>query len=236
MAVVQGYPGVHYRITGSTGDLCSGDTNAPNALELVKIVATTCNFTYHIKDTSFGPYLDQIGSDIASGAIGWLYEVNFISPDIGAADYQLKDNDNVFWHFNDFNSNPTKTSQDLSLSANLQGGGSGTGNDNNSSVGFTITASGDGVAFGDISKGSAYSKNVTLNNAGQTKIHVEAIVSGDEVFKNYLTLNSVLWRSYSDSLNQAQTKTIGVGLNVPNSYTSSGSKNGKLTFWAIQTN
>ncbi len=35
--------------------------------------------------------------------IGWLYSVNFISPQVGAVDYQLQVGDNVLWYFGDFN-------------------------------------------------------------------------------------------------------------------------------------
>ncbi|MBI3589176.1 MAG: DUF4430 domain-containing protein [Candidatus Liptonbacteria bacterium] len=96
-------PEVSYRIAGSASDLCEGKTSAPNPLELVKIVASDCGFTYHIQDTSFGPYLDQIGSDVAQGLIGWLYFVNSASPQVGAVDYSLQANDDVLWYYGDFN-------------------------------------------------------------------------------------------------------------------------------------
>ncbi len=97
------YPEVSYRVAGSGEDLCSGKTNAPNALELVKIIADDCGFTYSIKETSFGPYLERIGSDEAAGLIGWLYAVNFVSPQVGAADYELQADENVLWYYGDFN-------------------------------------------------------------------------------------------------------------------------------------
>ena len=96
-------PLVSYRIAGKDQDLCIGKVNAPNPFEMVKIIASDCGFTYHIKDTSFGPYLDQIGSDVAAGSIGWLYTVNFISPSVGAVDYALKADDQVLWYYGDFN-------------------------------------------------------------------------------------------------------------------------------------
>lgn len=313
------YPKVSYRIAGKNADLCEGDTFAPNPLELVKLVAVSCGFDYHLTETSFGPYLDRISSDTAGGVVGWLYNVNYAEPQVGAADYVLKANDAVLWHFDDFNNKLTRISlnkseidtagsavatvesfngtiwspfsgasvhfgntlvstdeaghatlmpadgsykvfatkdgyvrseadplivgakviQDLNLSVTLPGSpAGGGGSSGNSSIAFTVAAPGDNatVGFGSIEKGKAYSKNLTIRNTGQFKIHLEASVTGDEVFKNYLTLGNSSWRSYADLIDQAGGKTIGVALNIPDTYPSGGTKTGKLTFWAITAN
>ena len=99
-----------FRIEGKDNTVCSGETEGPTALDVVKNASVLCGFSYHIQTTSFGPYLDQIRNDTASGSVGWLYLVNFVSPSVGAGDYVLKTNDTVLWYFGDFNWKPTRLS------------------------------------------------------------------------------------------------------------------------------
>ncbi|MFZ2970525.1 MAG: DUF4430 domain-containing protein [Minisyncoccia bacterium] len=102
-----------FRIEGSAGNICSGETSGPTALDIIKNAKDICGYAYNIKDTSFGPYLEQINNDMASGNIGWMYLVNNLSPNVGAADYKLQANDSVLWYFGDFGWVPAR----LSLSA-----------------------------------------------------------------------------------------------------------------------
>ena len=106
----QKYP---FRIEGSEKTVCAGETVGPTALDIVKNAKELCGFTYEIKETNFGPYLSRILNDEASGMTGWMYLVNNISPDVGAADYELQANDTVLWYFGGFGWIPTR----LSLSA-----------------------------------------------------------------------------------------------------------------------
>jgi len=108
-----------FRIEGSADTICEGKTAGPTALDIVKNAAGLCGFTYHIKDTSFGPYLDKISGDEAAGTAGWQYWVDYNSPSVGAADYQLEDGDEVLWAFGNFDILPTK----LSLSPTETGSG-----------------------------------------------------------------------------------------------------------------
>lgn len=111
-----------FRIEGSSQTVCEGKAAGPSALDVVKNASTLCGFTYHLKETSFGPYLDKIGDDEAAGSSGWQYwiypvrsdasgltsnGVNFASPSVGAADYSLKDGDEVLWAFGNFDIKPT---------------------------------------------------------------------------------------------------------------------------------
>lgn len=104
----------NFRIEGSTENLCESKTTGPTAMDIVKNASASCGFSYNIKDTQYGPYLEQIANDKASGLIGWQYAVNLTSPSVGAIDYQLKDNDEVLWYFGNFNDKLTR----LSLSSN----------------------------------------------------------------------------------------------------------------------
>lgn len=103
-----------FRIEGSQNQICAGSTPGPSALDIVKNASLICGFTYNIQNTSYGPYLNQIGSDTAQGLQGWLYFVNYISPSIGAADYVLQSQDEVLWYFGDFDWLPTKLTLDNS--------------------------------------------------------------------------------------------------------------------------
>jgi len=102
-----------FRIEGSRQTVCEGSVAGPTVLDIVKNASSQCGFTYHIQNSSFGQYLDKINSDQAAGMQGWMYFVNNISPDKGAADYVLGDGDQVLWYFGDFGWKPSR----LSLSA-----------------------------------------------------------------------------------------------------------------------
>ena len=59
-------------------------------------------FYYHVQMTGFGPYVDQIGRNLAAGSSGWAFKVNGASPPVGADQVQLKDGDAVLWYWADF--------------------------------------------------------------------------------------------------------------------------------------
>lgn len=98
----------NFRIEGSQNTVCSGKVAGPTAIDIVKNASIMCGFTYNIDQLSFGPYLNKINNDTASGSSGWLYFVNNISPEVGASEYKLKSNDEVLWYFGDFGWTPTR--------------------------------------------------------------------------------------------------------------------------------
>ncbi len=106
--------GNYLRIEGSEEMYCEGYFNAATALEIVEIAAAECGYTYNIKDTSYGPYLNKINNDEASGVIGWMYFVNWGSPAVGAADYNLQLGDEIIWYFGEWGEKPLR----LEISAN----------------------------------------------------------------------------------------------------------------------
>jgi hypothetical protein len=85
-------------IFGATQPRASA-TTAMNALESASIAG---EFYYHVQVTGFGPYIDQIGRNPASGASGWAFKVNGASPPVGADQVALKDGDVVLWYWADF--------------------------------------------------------------------------------------------------------------------------------------
>src|SRR5262249_6194662 len=78
------------RITGAT------------PLDVLGAAAQAGEFYFHVTQTSFGPYVDQIGYYPAAGQTGWVFKVNGVSPPVGADQVQLKDGDTVLWYFAQF--------------------------------------------------------------------------------------------------------------------------------------
>lgn len=82
-------------IFGSTNPRVSAD----NALEALTRASNAGEFYVHIADTSYGPYVDQVGLYAAFGSSGWTYKVNGVSPPVGADQLTLKTGDQVLWYW-----------------------------------------------------------------------------------------------------------------------------------------
>jgi hypothetical protein len=96
---------VHIRVEGQTRTIFGAapvTVTAATPLEALQKAATIGEFYFHITDTSFGPYIDQIGLYPGSGASGWAYKVDNASPPVGADQDQLKDGDTVLWYWATF--------------------------------------------------------------------------------------------------------------------------------------
>jgi Domain of unknown function (DUF4430) len=85
-------------IFGATQPRASA-TTALGALESASVAG---EFYYHVQQTGFGPYIDQIGRFPAGGSSGWVFKVNGASPPVGADKVELKDGDVVLWYWADF--------------------------------------------------------------------------------------------------------------------------------------
>ena len=72
---------------------------ANDALTALEGAAVLGEFYYHVTQTSFGPYVDQIGLFPSAGSAGWVYKVNGVSPPVGADQYVLHDGDHVLWYY-----------------------------------------------------------------------------------------------------------------------------------------
>ena len=97
-----------FRIEGSGETVCLGEVAGPTALDIVKNAKSLCNFTYEIKDTDWGYYLERINNDEATGELGWLYLINDNSFFVGAADYEMQSGDSVLWYYGGFEWQPTR--------------------------------------------------------------------------------------------------------------------------------
>lgn len=180
--LVSNDPVVSFRIEGSAETVCAGNVSAINALDVVKNAADVCGFTYNIDDTAYGPYLNQIAQDSASGMNGWMYRVNWQSPSVGAADYTLANGDSVLWYFGDFSWEPMRL---LVSDSELESGDSTT---------FTVEAYGEnGWSLVDSATVlSAYGDEWTTDNVGsltltpddgiyKVKAEKEGYIRSDEV-------------------------------------------------------
>src|SRR3954451_5858000 len=78
---------VKVRIEGKTQTLF-GPTEitvtASNALDALEQASVLGELYYHVTQTSFGPFVDQVGRYGGSGSSGWVFKVNDASPPVGA--------------------------------------------------------------------------------------------------------------------------------------------------------
>jgi len=75
---------------------------ATTALEALEVASRAGEFYYHVQQTGFGPYVDQIGRYPAETASGWVFKVNGASPPVGADKVELEDGDVVLWYWATF--------------------------------------------------------------------------------------------------------------------------------------
>jgi hypothetical protein len=86
-------------IFGATEPQLNASTSALDALEGASAAG---EFYYHVSETGFGPYVDQIGRIRGVGASGWEFKVNGESPPVGADQTRLRDGDRVLWYWASF--------------------------------------------------------------------------------------------------------------------------------------
>jgi hypothetical protein len=98
---------VHIRVEGKTQTIFGASQPravATNALDALEAASVAGEFYYHVTQTSFGPYVDQIGRYPGAGSTGWVFKVNNASPPVGADKVTLSDGDTVLWYYADFSS------------------------------------------------------------------------------------------------------------------------------------
>jgi hypothetical protein len=105
---------VHVRVEGKTRTIFGTtaplvDVTSPranplpeNALDSLATASFLGEFYYHVTETSFGPYIDQVGRYPAEGQTGWVFKVNGASPPVGANQVLLKAGDSVLWYWAQF--------------------------------------------------------------------------------------------------------------------------------------
>jgi hypothetical protein len=97
---------VKVRVEGKTTSIFGSTqpalTTGPNALAALDTASIAGEFYYHVRQTSFGPFVDQIGLYPGAGTSGWSYKINGVSPPVGADQAALKDGDTVLWYWSTF--------------------------------------------------------------------------------------------------------------------------------------
>ena len=100
---------VHVRVEGKTQTIFGSAepmlSSGPTALDALDAASFAGEFYYHVKDTGFGPYVDQVGRYAGTGSSGWGFKVNGIAPPVGAGAVTLKAGDRVLWYWATFGEN-----------------------------------------------------------------------------------------------------------------------------------
>jgi prenyltransferase beta subunit len=117
----------------------------------------------------------------------------------------------------------------VSLSATISGGQTQGTSTPISTIAFSVNPS--SLDFGDLSPGTNSSKQITLNNAGTTGLHIESSVSGNNLFSDNLKINNLSWQAFATDLDGGQNQNANLTLAVPQTYSNSGQKSGQLIFW-----
>ena len=97
---------VHVRVEGKTQTIF-GSTEPTlnvqaNALDALESASLAGEFFYHVTQSPFGPFVDQIGRYAGAASSGWVFKVNGISPPVGADKVTVKDGDTVLWYWATF--------------------------------------------------------------------------------------------------------------------------------------
>jgi hypothetical protein len=96
---------VHVRVEGRTRTIFAPTeitVTASNALEALEQASLAGEFYYHVTQSSFGPYVDQVARYGGTASSGWVFKVDDASPPVGADKVTLKDGDRVLWYYADF--------------------------------------------------------------------------------------------------------------------------------------
>jgi hypothetical protein len=103
---------VHVRVEGKTTTIFGASEPTfeagATALDALEAASLAGEFYYHVTQFSFGPFVDQIGRFPSTPADGWVYKVNGVSPQVGAAQYTLRQGDRLLWYWTRF-SGPAAT-------------------------------------------------------------------------------------------------------------------------------
>ncbi len=113
---VEGQNATLWRGTAAVGpstivDSTGGSHTIPSASALgaLDVAATRGALPYVAKNMGFGLFVDSVNGEASVPAPpwpGWMYRVNFVSPSVGAADYELKEGDSVLWYYGTYDSTP----------------------------------------------------------------------------------------------------------------------------------
>jgi Domain of unknown function (DUF4430) len=113
---------VKVRVEGKTRTLFAPTeitVTAATALDALEQASFIGELYYHVTQSSFGNYVDQVGRYGGSADSGWVFKVDDASPPVGADQVQLKDGDRVLWYYATFG--PTGGPPTLEVKAAAKG-------------------------------------------------------------------------------------------------------------------
>jgi hypothetical protein len=97
---------VRVRIEGKTTTIYGAAeptlSTGATALEALDTASAKGEFYFHVREFSFGSFVDQIGRYPAAGSDGWSFKVNGVSPEVAADKVTLKAGDVVLWYWTTF--------------------------------------------------------------------------------------------------------------------------------------
>jgi hypothetical protein len=97
---------VSVRVEGKTTTIFGASESrfeaGSNPLQALDAASTRAEFYYNVTQTSFGPYISQIGRYPADASSGWVFKVNGASPPVGADKVTLNEGDRVLWYWATF--------------------------------------------------------------------------------------------------------------------------------------
>ena len=96
---------VKIRVEGKTTTIfgtTQPTVTADNALQALDVASTAGEFYYGTTTSTFGTYVSQIGKYAAGPTTGWVFKVNGVLSQVGAAEAVLKDGDVVLWYHTTF--------------------------------------------------------------------------------------------------------------------------------------
>ena len=130
---------------------------------------------------------------------------------------------------------PSSGSVNLNLTfdnGSVEGDETGPGGGGEGSVSFVVNPT--NLNFGTLVPGASSQDTVNISNNGSVDLHIESIVSGDEIFQNFLNIDSKHWPQFETELAQTTNQDYTVEISIPSNYAGSkGAKQGEITFWAI---
>ncbi len=118
-------------------------------------------------------------------------------------------------------------SQSVDLSVNIDNDG-----EENPPEQVSFSVSQASLNFGQLQPGQIGENILQVHNTGNVAIHLEANISGSDVFVQHTSLENIIWQNWQEQLGVAGSESVSVKLSLPNNLSSSGNQTGQLIFWA----
>ena len=99
---------------------------------------------------------------------------------------------------------------------------------------INFSVSPDTLDFGKLKPGESAIRDLIIAN-GESKIYLEAEVTGHSVFQENLNIAENFWQIFSAELESKENKTLPIKLTIPPDYNGDfGERQGEIIFWAIK--